>query len=185
MHVLGKDQVLRRNFKFLTMLGFASTVMASWELLLPLFSFALTDGGTAVLFWGFIVLTFVMLLVYASIAEMASMSPTSGGQYHWVAKYSPPKFRKFLSYMIGWLCAIGWQVYLAGVCYIVATIIQGLIALNNEDYVWHSWHGTLLTIAVISFAIFFNTILAVHMPLLEGSVLILHLVGFFAIIIPL
>ena len=38
MSMLGKKQVLRRNFKFIAMLGFASTVMASWEILLPLFS---------------------------------------------------------------------------------------------------------------------------------------------------
>ena len=50
------------------------------------FTFVLTDGGTADLFWGFIVLTFGMLLVYASLAEMASMSPTAGGQYHWVKR---------------------------------------------------------------------------------------------------
>ena len=35
MIMLGKKQVLRRNFRFVTMLGFASTVMASWEILLP------------------------------------------------------------------------------------------------------------------------------------------------------
>jgi choline transport protein len=67
----------------------------------------------------------------------------------------------------------------------VGTIIQGLIALNVTDYVWHSWHGTLLTIAAISFSIIFNTVLAVQLPLIEGVVLILHLAGFFAIIIPL
>lgn len=48
--------------------------MASWELLLPLFTFVLIDGGTADLFWGFIVAACGMSLVYASIAEMASMS---------------------------------------------------------------------------------------------------------------
>ena len=79
MRVLGKQQVLRRNFKFITMLGFASTVMASWELLLPLFIFVLTDGGTADLFWGFIAVAIGMTLVYASLAEMASISPTAGG----------------------------------------------------------------------------------------------------------
>ena len=31
MAMLGKKQVLRRNFGFLTMLGFASTCIASWE----------------------------------------------------------------------------------------------------------------------------------------------------------
>ena len=65
------------------------------------------------------------------------------------------------------------------------TIIQGLIALNNPDYPFHPWHGTLLSIAAISFAIVFNTLLAAKLPLIEGSVLILHLTGFFAILIPL
>jgi choline transport protein len=67
----------------------------------------------------------------------------------------------------------------------VGTIIQGLIALNVSDYVWHNWHGTLLTIGAISFSIIFNTVLAVRLPLIEGIVLILHLTGLFAIIIPL
>ncbi|KAH8602283.1 amino acid transporter-like protein [Bisporella sp. PMI_857] len=185
MLTLGKKQVLRRNFKFITMLGFASTVMASWELMLPLFYFVLYDGGPPDLFWGFIVVAIGMSLVYASIAEMASMSPTAGGQYHWVSEFAPPKAQKILSYTVGWLSAIGWQVYLAGVCFMVGTIIQGLIALNVEGYEWKQWHGTLLTIAVIVFSIAFNTVLASRLPLIEGIVLILHLAGFFAIIIPL
>jgi hypothetical protein len=37
------------------------------------FSFVLTDGGTALLFWGFIAIGLGMMLVYASLAEMASM----------------------------------------------------------------------------------------------------------------
>lgn len=76
-------------------------------------------------------------------------------------------------------------MYLAGVCFMVGSVIQGLIVLNVKDYVWHSYHGTLLTIAVIAFSIVFNTSLATRLPLIEGIVLILHLVGFFAIIIPL
>ncbi|RMZ84563.1 hypothetical protein DV737_g1207, partial [Chaetothyriales sp. CBS 132003] len=185
MSTLGHRQVLKRNFRFVTMLGFASTVMASWEILLPLFTFVLTDGGTPLLFWGFIACITGQTLVYASISEVASMSPTAGGQYHWVSEFAPPRLQKVLSYLTGWLLAIGWQVYLAGVCFMVGTIIQGLIALNVQDYVWHSWHGTLLTIAVIIFSIIFNTAFAHQLPMVEGAVLILHLAGFFAIIIPL
>jgi hypothetical protein len=88
-------------------------------------------------------------------------------------------------FLPGWLSAIGWQVYLAGVCFMVGSVIQGLIALNVPDYVWHNWHGTLLTIAAIVFSIAFNTVLSVQLPLVEGVVLILHFAGFFAIIIPL
>lgn len=80
MVVLGKKQVLRRNFKFITMLGFASTVLVAWEILPVLSVYALQDGGTAVVFWGLIVGLFGMTFVYASLAEMASMFPTAGGQ---------------------------------------------------------------------------------------------------------
>jgi len=38
-----------------------------------LFTFVLTDGGPALLFWGFIAVASGQLLVYASIAEVASM----------------------------------------------------------------------------------------------------------------
>jgi choline transport protein len=67
----------------------------------------------------------------------------------------------------------------------VAIVIQGLIALNVESYVWKAYHGTLLTIAVLAFSIIFNTSMAERLPLLEGVLLILHWVGFFAIIITL
>ncbi|KAK5069184.1 hypothetical protein LTR64_008662 [Lithohypha guttulata] len=93
--------------------------------------------------------------------------------------------RKLLSYYAGWLTGLGWQVYLASVAFLVGTIIQGLIALNVPTYVWQNWHGTLLAIAVAVFSIAFNTVLASRLPLTEGLILILHITGFFAIIITL
>ncbi|KAK5064929.1 hypothetical protein LTR84_000763 [Exophiala bonariae] len=185
MTVMGKKQVLRRNFSFITMLGFASTCVASWEGILTYLGFILVNGGTGLLFWGFIVCATGQTLVYASIAEMASMSPTAGGQYHWVSEFAPRRWQKQLSYLSGWLTAIGWQVYLASVCFLVGTIIQGLLVLNDPTYVYQRWHGTLLSIAIVVFSITFNTVLASRLPLIEGLVLILHILGFFAIIIPL
>lgn len=73
MLVHGNKQELRRNFKLLTMTGFASMVVCAWEGLLPLFNYALLDGGTALMFWGFIGVAISMSLVYLSIAELASM----------------------------------------------------------------------------------------------------------------
>lgn len=73
MAMLGKKQVLRRNFSFTAIFGFSSTVMVAWEIL-PLISvFALTHGGTAILFWALAAGCFGMSFVYASSAEMASM----------------------------------------------------------------------------------------------------------------
>jgi choline transport protein len=81
MSMLGKKQVLRRQFKFTTMLGFASTVMVAWEFVLLVSPFGLVNGGTPAVFWGLILSPIVMLPVYASLAEVASMSPTAGGKF--------------------------------------------------------------------------------------------------------
>ncbi|KAL5433701.1 hypothetical protein PMIN07_000398 [Paraphaeosphaeria minitans] len=185
MGVLGKQQVLRRNFGLLTMLGFASTCIASWEGILTYLNFVLIDGGTPLLFWGFFVTAICMTLVYASLAEMSSMSPTAGGQYHWVSEFAPRRYQKVLSYYSGWLTAVGWQVYLASVCFLVGTTIQGLITLNNANYGYERWHGTLLAIAVVVFTISFNTVFASKLPKVEAVALVVHIIGFMAIIITL
>lgn len=79
MQILGRKQVLRRQFNFSTMFGFASTVMVAWEFVLLTAPFGLVDGGTPSVFWGLILSPIVMLPVYASLAELASMSPTAAG----------------------------------------------------------------------------------------------------------
>ena len=74
---------------------------------------------------------------------------------------------------------------MAGQSFTVASQVQGLIVLNKSDYVPEAWHAVLLTFATVSIAVIFNTLLAKKLPLVEGLVLILHIGGFFAILIPL
>ena len=50
-----------------------------------------------------------------------------------MSEFAPPSIQKPLSYAVGWLTAMGWQVYLAGICFMVGSVIQGLIVLNNLD----------------------------------------------------
>lgn len=61
------------------------------------------------------------------MAEMASMAPTTGGQYHWVSEFAPKRQQKILSYMVGWLCVVGWNVANAFIAYLAGTMIQGLV----------------------------------------------------------
>jgi choline transport protein len=69
--------------------------------------------------------------------------------------------------------------------YSVAQQIEGIIALSNPNYVIQGWHGTLLTIAITLFCIFFNTVLFRKLPMIEGVALALHILGFFAFLIVL
>ncbi|KAH2189386.1 hypothetical protein KXV88_008681 [Aspergillus fumigatus] len=185
MSALGRVQVLRRNFRFISILGFGCTLISTWEVILTLLSSALTDGGTAGLIWGFLIVTAGFVLVFASIGEMASMAPTSGGQYHWVSEFAPRRAQKFLSYITGWLSATGWQCAIVSIAFLAGTIIQGLVVLNDPTYEFQRWHGTLLVVAITTFSILFNTFLAKNLPMVEGLILIIHVVGLFAIIIPL
>lgn len=80
---------------------------------------------------------------------------------------------------------MGWQCAIVTIAYLAGTIIQGLIVLNQPDYDFQRWHGTMLVIAISTFSILFNTFLAKNLPFVEGLILIIHVIGLFAIIIPL
>lgn len=98
---------------------------------------------------------------------------------------APRSSRKFLSFLTGWLTATGWQAMVASGAFLSGTLIQGMIVLNNPQYEPKRWQGTLLHWAVVLVAVFINSVISSLLPMLEGLILIVHVLGFFAIIIPL
>lgn len=64
-------------------------------------------------------------------------------------------------------------------------MIQGLAVLNYPDYSYERWHGTLIFYAIMLLATIFNTVLASQLPLIESTILVIHIIGFFALLIPL
>ncbi|MCJ1393349.1 hypothetical protein MMC18_006222 [Xylographa bjoerkii] len=179
-HSIDDDQLImcrQRNFGFLSILGFACTILVCWESTLI--------GGSAGLIYGFILVWIGSLAVFSPLSELVSMAPTAGGQYHWVSMLAPPTSQKFFSYITGWLTVCGWQGTLASAAFLSATLIQGLAVLNNMEYVSQPYQATLLFWAVISFAVFMNAIGGTLLPKFEGFILILHILGFSAILIPL
>ena len=85
---------------------------------------------------------------------------------------------------IGWLCTTTWQTSIVAASFIAGTVIQALFVLNIPHYNFQRWHGTLLSIAVVSVAIIFNTVLARKLPLIEGLLVFSHVLGV-VIVIPL
>jgi len=63
--------------------------------------FSYYSGGPAGLIYGFIFVWAGILCVYMTLGELASMIPTSGGQYHWVSILAPESVKKPLSYITG------------------------------------------------------------------------------------
>ncbi|KAH7341188.1 amino acid/polyamine transporter I [Pyrenochaeta sp. MPI-SDFR-AT-0127] len=182
---LGKKSVLKRKFGFLSILGFSCTVLVTWEGFLILFLVGLQNGGPAGVFYGYLTAWLGTTSVFAVLSELVSMAPTSGGQYHWVAMLAPQRYQKVLSYISGWLTVAGWQATLASSAYLTGSLIQGLLILTQPNYVPQNWHATLLFWAIITFGVIITTGASWLLPKFEGMILIIHILGFFGIMIPL
>lgn len=85
----------------------------------------------------------------------------------------------------GWLSAVSWQSIVALDAFLIGSIIQGLIALNNETYMPARWQGTLLVMASVLAISLFNVFGAKHLPLAEGLFVTVHLFAFFPVIVTL
>ncbi|KAL4882162.1 amino acid/polyamine transporter I [Aspergillus karnatakaensis] len=182
---LGKKPVLKRNFGMLSMLGFSCTILVTWEGFACLFLQPLTNGGPAGAVYGFLFVWLGVACVFVVLSELASMAPTSGGQYHWVSMLAPPSKVKFLSYITAWLTFIGWQATFATAAFLTGTMIQGVAVLTHPGYVPANWHATFYYWAVVAFAVGINIVGRSVLPKFEGLILVVHIVGFFAVLIPL
>ncbi|KAG9236192.1 putative GABA permease [Amylocarpus encephaloides] len=182
---LGKKPVLKRNFGFMSILGFSCTVLITWEGMLIVSTSSLLNGGPAGVIWGYLIVWVGTLSTFVVLSELASMAPTAGGQYHWVAMLAPESSRRFLSYVTGWMTFVGWQAVTASASYLIGTLLQGVIAMCKPDYIPKPWQTMLFFWAILAFAVLINTIASKTLANFEGVILILHIFGFFAILIPM
>ena len=82
---------------------------------------------------------------------------------------------------------IGWIAALTSVCYFVADLILQLVSLNDFDQSFQraNWHGTLLLWAVLLLCVFINVFVSGALPTIEVVVLVVHVLGFFGILVPM
>lgn len=97
-----------------------------------------------------------------------------------ISEFAPRRIQKLLSYLVGWLTVLGWQVGLSSVSYAAAVQIEGLAILVNPSITFEGWHATLFTIAIALVAVMFNTVLVEKLPTFEFIILICHVVAYIA-----
>ena len=98
---------------------------------------------------------------------------------------APSKVHTFWSYVTGWLTVCGWQGNTAVTAYSSSRQILGMVTLSMPNYQYQPWHQVLTAMAVVSFSIMINTRGGFVLPRFEASMLCLHILGFFAVLIPL
>ncbi|KAI0881260.1 putative GABA transporter [Annulohypoxylon maeteangense] len=182
---LGRRPLLNRSFGFMSILGLSCSALCSWEGILVTSVPSFTTGGPAVVIWTFVVGWIGITSVYTVMAELSSIAPTAGGQYHWVAMMAPESCSNFLTYLTAWLTTLAWQAIAITTSYLITTTLQGVVVLARPSYIPLPWHTLLIMWASILFAVLINSTTGRFLARLEGVILILHLVGFFGILVPL
>ena len=81
MYRMNKVQELQRNFRFMSIFGYSLILGNGWVIALVAAIIPLTNGGTAGGIWMFLIIIVGLCFSTLSMAEMASMAPTAGGQY--------------------------------------------------------------------------------------------------------
>ncbi|KAF3480908.1 uncharacterized protein GIQ15_06255 [Arthroderma uncinatum] len=185
MQRMGKEQQLVRQFRFLSMASFVAVATASWEFTVFNLTTALTNGGRPMLIYPMLWNIAGFCPIYLSMAEMASMAPIAGAQYHWVSEFAPESLQRTLSYITGWTSTIAWQAGNASGVFLVATIIQVLISLHNVEYTFPQWHTTLLAMMAVLVAFIGNTFGAKILHMWQTLVFGLHILVYLGFIIPI
>ena len=86
---------------------------------------------------------------------------------------------------LGWLTVIGWQAVAASAAYLIGSLLQSIIIMLRTDYTAQLWQTMLIVWAILAFCVFINTVATKTLAYFEGVILILYILGFFAILIPL
>ena len=123
--------------------------------------------------------------IEAARANSPTRAPTAGGQYHWAAMLAPANFQKFLSYITGWFAIIGLQCRFAASAFVTGTMIQGTAVLAHSNYDALPWQGTLIVWLALLVSMLVNLAGGKLLPRLETVILVVHVLGFFGILIPL
>ncbi|WAO93423.1 Choline transport protein [Fusarium falciforme] len=143
-----EDVRLKRDFGTWGILSIAWNMVNIFGGMSYIFVVGFSAGGIPSIFYGFIGSSFCVLCIMATLAECASMFPTAGGAYHFATFLAPEKYRRYISYPLGWLNYLGWVFTIASCSAIATWLTFSLVNLcKPEVSVTTRWQLFLVYIA--------------------------------------
>ncbi|KIW13606.1 hypothetical protein PV08_08796 [Exophiala spinifera] len=162
--VTATGNTMKKNMGSLTMFAVCFNVCNCWAGTASSLQIALLQGGPASLLYGMIVSSTVYLAVAWSMAELASVYPTAGGQYHFASILAPRRLNAVISYTCGLLTVFSWIAIAAAVTMIPATQILALASFYHPHFLPKPWHYFVLFEAIVIIILAYNTFLLKNLP---------------------
>lgn len=161
-----EESHVKRNFTMLSILALGFNICASWLGISASIAFAIAAGGTVSLLYGLLVVVFFNMCIALSLAELASVYPTAGGQYHFVSILSPRAYARAFSYACGFSGVAAWIAISSAVTIAVS---HGLVTIALR---WHpdvhlaTWQEFLMYQAINVYSFLHNLLLSKKNPIL-------------------
>lgn len=128
---IGYKQELDRHFSTAQVFGIAFSIMGLLPSIASILHIALS-GGTISFIWGWLLSGTFILSIGASMSELASAIPTSGGLCYCAYHYAPPKYKAFLSFLIDNSNTLALAAGLCAVDYGLAGEILSIVVISKD-----------------------------------------------------
>ncbi|RSH91639.1 GABA-specific high-affinity permease [Saitozyma podzolica] len=134
LETLGYRPELKRSFSRLETFGVAFSIMGVVPSIASTIFYNLPYGGPVSMIWGWVVSSVLIMFIGLAMGDLASSMPTSGGLYFWTHRLSPPKYRNFLAWMVGYNSFLGNVAAISSLAWACAGIFFAAVSINNQDF---------------------------------------------------
>lgn len=129
---LGYKSEMIREFGNLSTFSFAFSIMGMCSSIATTFNTPLLNGGPASVVWCWLIGALLNISLGASIAEIVSAYPTSGGLYTASANLVPVKYRALVGWIVGWLNMLGQVAGVASTEFGLARMIWAACSVGYD-----------------------------------------------------
>ncbi|RFU77501.1 choline transport [Trichoderma arundinaceum] len=168
----GTTTEMTKNLNLWTLIAIAFNICNSWAGLAGSMNVALSQGGPVSLVYGLFISSSLYICIALTMAELASVYPTAGGQYHFVSILAPSSFHRSLSYACGMLANFSWVAIGAAINMIFSEELMTLVVFYHPNFIPRPWHQFLFYEAFGLAILLYNLLTLKKLPAT-------HYVGFF------
>jgi choline transport protein len=134
------QETARTRLSPITMVALSFNICNSWVAIATSLALAISAGGPVTVLYGIMCSCAVYACVGISLAEMISVYPTPGGQYHFTSILAPKAWSRGLSYMCGSISMFSWITVTAAATILGAQMVIALPEQYVEGYTPQPWH---------------------------------------------
>lgn len=173
----------KKEFGPLSIIALGYVVCDSWVGIGVTLTIGIAQGGFMTIIYGTIILFILMGASALTLAELASVYPTAGGQYHWTSILAPERTSRGISYLCACINICAWIFTVSSISMIITEYVGTLVTSYNPDKVLTNWQEFLIYQLINLIAFAYNALLARKMAWTNHVVFILSIASFFVTLI--